>query len=394
MRHRKIYDVIVVGAGPGGALLAHILADSGLDVLVLEKKSLPRYKTCGGGLTVKTLKVLPFDISPVVEDDSMSAMIRVKGQPVFHETFNEPVIRMVMRDRFDFFLVQKAAAAGAEIKDEVIFKSISGSAGKITVDTSAGSFRTRVIAGADGVYSKTAKALGLKVNCKKMTALEGEVFFSDQSTVKKYKNSVCFDFGVIPKGYGWIFPKRNHLSTGILTCSEKTTSINDYFASYLKTSFLNSFPEVRRLKGHLIPYSPDKMNIIAEKRGLLLGDAAGYTDPVTGEGIYHAVRTAEIASGVLINSIKNGYEHMETYNCLVREEFELENACAEKFARLLYDFPKISHTILKKRGQTLGKYHMDVVSGNKTYTELHRKFFSIPKITAALFKSFFSNDIQ
>ena len=394
MTHSKKYDAIVVGAGPGGALLAYILADSGLEVLVLEKKSLPRYKACGGGLTEKTWKVLPFDISPVVENDSMSTQIRIKRDIIFNETFDKPVIRMVMRDRFDHFLARKAVAAGAGLKDEVAFKSVSGSAGNMTVDTSAESFTTRLIAGADGVNGITAKVLGLKVCCKKMTALQGEVYFSDQSTVRKYKNSVCFDFGAIPKGYGWIFPKQNHLSAGILTCSEKINRINDYFASFLKTSFLNSTPEVRSLKGHMIPYSPDKKNIIAEQRGLLLGDAVGYTDPVTGEGMYYAARTAEIASEVIINSLQNGYEHMEAFNSLVKKEFELENACAQKFARLLYDFPKISYIILKKHGQKLGKYHMDVVSGRKTYAELHRELFSIPKIAATLFQALFSSNTQ
>ncbi len=388
MHDRKKFDVAIIGAGPGGALLAYFLARSSLNVLIMEKKGLPRYKPCGGGLTQKALNIIPFDISNVIEETALTTEIRVNGQTVFDETFNEPVISMVMRDRFDHFITEKAVAAGAILKEGISFKSVAGQPGNLEVGTSGETFQTKLIAGADGVNSRTAKALGLKPSFKTMAALEGEIYPLAEGSFTPYKNSVCFDFGVIPKGYGWIFPKQDHLSAGVLTLSKNMTGLNNYFSSYLKSRSLDTVSDVRILKGHLIPYGPGKKSILADKRGLLVGDAAGYTDPVTGEGIYYAAKTATLASSIIQKALKNGYDHMDSYNDLVKKEFQKETACALNFARLLYNFPKISYKLMQKKGASLGRYHIDIISGRKTYAELQKEMFNLKKTVSILWSLF------
>src|SRR5574341_2428777 len=114
-----LYDTIVVGAGPAGSSAARRLAQAGLDVLLLERARLPRYKPCGGGLTDKAIRLLDFDIGPVLETETRRALLMYDGASPVERTLDGASVRMVMRDRFDAFLAQKAVEAGAVLRDGV-----------------------------------------------------------------------------------------------------------------------------------------------------------------------------------------------------------------------------------------------------------------------------------
>ena len=107
------YDVIIVGAGPAGALLGYLLARQQFQVLMIEKKKFPRYKPCGGGLTRRTLALLPFDISQIVEDTTTRARVSLSGEILFEKAYPDPIIAMVMRDKLDALLTDRALQAGA-----------------------------------------------------------------------------------------------------------------------------------------------------------------------------------------------------------------------------------------------------------------------------------------
>ena len=198
-----------------------------------------------------------------------------------------------MRDRFDYFLTQQAIRAGADVITDTTFKSISGSVGNLVIETSGGTFKSKILVGADGVNSRVAKALGLQSKRKTLTAIEGEVYFKQKEVINRFKTTAHFDFGIIPSGYGWIFPKDDHLSIGLLSVSRKPALLDKAVIRYLKMKGLDDSSEIRPLRGHLIPHCRSGRNIIANEKGLLIGDAAGYTDPVTGEGIYYAVRQTQ-----------------------------------------------------------------------------------------------------
>jgi geranylgeranyl reductase family protein len=391
MSDKNRYDVIIVGCGPGGAHLGYLLSSKGLKILIIEKKSLPRYKACGGGLTKKAVDILPFDISEVVEDYSHTAVINIENKPVFVETFDKPIITMVMRDKFDHFLAKKAIEAGAVVHENTTFKALSGSAGNLTVEAvrsngSVQQYKTRLIVGADGIHSKVAKCLGFLSKPNLMIAIEGEVFHEDPHAVEKFKNSVCFDFGVIPKGYGWVFPKSSHLSMGVLTYSKKIKSLKHYLNSYIKSKDQKNGAETRTVKGHLIPCMPCKNSVFADDRGLLVGDAAGFTDPVTGEGIYFALKGALIASEVIVNAVESGHKHMELYNILLNKEFLKELTYAKRLGHLLYNHPRLVYKVLRSHGGKLGKYHLEIISGKSTYEEVYKKMFNIFKLLPLLLK--------
>lgn len=380
----ETYDVLIVGAGPAGAVLAYLLAKEGVEVLIIEKQHLPRYKPCAGGLTRRAVAMFPFEIKEVVEDEAYTIRTFLRNDPLFVETEQKPVVSMVMRDRFDHYLVNKAVEEGACIEETVGFKSLSGAAGRLIVTTSRGDVGCKLVVGADGVNSRVARALGLKIQRKAMVAVQGEVYGSDPGRIDRFRNSAHFDFGVIPKGYAWVFPKKDHLSIGVLTTSKRVKHLRAHFYSYLRLKNLDECAIVRSLRPHLIPFHPDRRNLLSTERGLVVGDATGFADPITGEGIFHAVKEARIASEVLLKALRSGYHRLPEYSRLLKEDMMEDLQCAQRFAGILYRISTLSTKIIKAHGTTLGRYHTEVISGTKTYRDLYRKTFRLWKLIPAL----------
>ena len=126
---KRKYDIVVIGAGPAGSMLAYDLASRGVDVLLVEKHRLPRYKPCGGGLTRRSLDLLPFEMNGILEDRVTTARLHLNGTTISEERTSDPMIGMVMRDTFDHFMVQRAVDAGAVLKENAVF-SVLHRAGK------------------------------------------------------------------------------------------------------------------------------------------------------------------------------------------------------------------------------------------------------------------------
>jgi len=384
MENAVKYDVVIVGAGPAGAFLGYSLASQGVKVLIIDGKPFPRYKSCGGGLTRRALTELPFDIGPVVEDYTYTANMLFQNSPLFSRTFERPIIGMVMRDRFDEFLVEKAVGKGAVFQDDTLFKSLSGKPGDIWLKTSRGTVNARVIAGADGVNGQVARALGLSIVYQAMAAIEGEVYFQDSDIIERYKGAVHFDFGVVPEGYGWVFPKKDHLSMGLVTLSGKLRNWRAGLESYLTLKGLHTYAGINPLKGHLVPFRSHKRNLFAVPMGLIVGDATGFTDPLTGEGIFYALKGAQIASQVLLDCLESGYDRMGEFNSQIKHAFSGDLVRANRLSLLLYKFPRVSVPVLKAFGEVLCENQVEVIAGELTYGELYKKVFNPLKILSVI----------
>lgn len=371
----KRFDVIIIGAGPAGSLLGYYLAHKKIDTLIIDKKRLPRNKICGGGLTYRALDILPFDLSSIIDTYANTVDISIQNNSVFQYTSEDPVIGMVMRDQFDFFLTEKASHEGATVLDETNFKSLKGEAGNLIIQTSKGMFRSKLLIGADGIHSASSKALGLNGNKKKMIGLESEIVVGPEEIFNTFKNSACFDFGVIPNGYGWVFPKKNHLSVGVASISKKVKKMKNYLYNYIQTKRLDKNSCVTSLRGWHIPYGPSKKRLFANEKGIVIGDAAGLTDPITGEGIYYALKEAHIASEIISNKLLYNNGCLNDYNKALGP-IRLDLAYALKLQWFFCQFPQLSYKIMKRHGERLGMNYLDIISGKTTYHALFKKIFS------------------
>ena len=384
MPNRNQHDVIIVGAGPAGALLGYWLSRNHLSTLIIEKKTFPRYKPCGGGLTRRALALLPFDISQAVEDCTIAARVSMLGEVLLEKHYDEPIITMVMRDKLDAMLVEKARQAGADFSDGTAFENAAQAGDTIVVDTTRGVYKTRVLVGADGVGSRVARSCGLRVNCKHMVAMEGELYPPDPLVLDAFRGAVHFDFGVLPAGYGWIFPKSDHLSAGVMSYLKKPKGVRRHLFAYLKAKGLPAEGALKILRGHRIPYGTGRKSSVAGSRSLLVGDAAGLADPITGEGIYFALRQAQIASRVIAGFFTGQYPSLKTYDRRIREEFIRDMICARRLGAFFYGFPKLSRGILKLRSNDLPESFLAVVSGSASYHQL----FSLKAIGRKLMRRF------
>lgn len=369
---KKSFDCIISGAGPAGAYLGYLIAALGFKCLVLEKKPLPRYKTCGGGLTKRAIDLLPFNLDGVVEDMAFRARLGFGRNLTGEVVDNEPMIGLVMRSRFDSYLVSKAEEAGATVLADAAFENASTSpGGSIDVYTSKGMFRTLILVGADGVNSRVARVMGLWKNGVGCPAIESEVYPSDPGLMNAWRGCVDFDFWAAPKGYGWVFPKADHLSVGVFSTGRDVKDIKGSLLKYLGEKGLKQ-TEIKGLYGHMIPLGPHD-GPFANKNSLLVGDAAGLVDPITGEGIYHALRQAEIAARCIAKSLTDSKADLEAYNNLIKKEFLQELRYAKRLAHLFYNLPRLSHLLIKAKKDNVIRYHLDIITGRKTYKELFFK---------------------
>jgi geranylgeranyl reductase family protein len=296
----KSYDIIIVGAGPAGATLGYELGRRGLSALILEKDKLPRYKACAGGVTVRAAKLLDFDIEAVVERIAYGARVTYNLRDECVKRYKRPFSYMVMRNDFDQLLVRKAREAGAIVMDGVPAIQLGMSPAGVRVVTPEGSFASRIVAGADGAEGMVAKKSGLMQGVAFDLGLEAEVAVTGDE-LARWDSFIGVDLGQIPGGYGWVFPKKDHLSVGVAGPTHQSKRLKPYLERLLQHVGKDQTVE---FSGHLLPLRKRNMAI---QRGniLLLGDAAGLIHPLTGEGIYYAIRSAQLAAPVIAGALRS-----------------------------------------------------------------------------------------
>jgi geranylgeranyl reductase family protein len=343
-----IYDVIIIGAGPSGGILAYELSKVGLNTLIIEKDRLPRHKSCAGGVTIKVLNLLDFGIDDVVEDRLFGYISYLRNRDIFTKRFNSPMFNTVLRESFDYLIVKKALSKGAKLIDNNRVKRVELNNGNSTVVTDNGIFSGRIIVGADGVYSSVAKSIGLMKNREYGIAIDGEVYPKDMKILDIYKERFCLDFDCLPKGYGWIFPKRDRLSTGVFSIKPYYPGIKGYFYKFIESKGISVEDSYIKIKGHHIPLGGVN-NKLHQENALLVGDAAGLADPLTGEGIYYAIKSSIYARDVIVDSFKNNNYDFSYYTNRINRDLTKNFKYARKISFLFYNFPNFTYKLFKRR---------------------------------------------
>jgi geranylgeranyl reductase family protein len=359
-------DVAIVGGGPAGATLAYELARKGIGVLLLEKEKLPRYKCCAGGVTSKAAGLLDFDISEVAEDVVHEVGFAFNLGNAYLRRSDHPVMYTVMRDSFDHSLVQRAQRLGALVMDGQKVTQVQTCRDWVDISTPDNVFRSRLVIGADGAHSTVARELDMVRSIEYLTAIESEIVVPNKE-LAKWKARAQLDLGCVPGGYAWVFPKRDHLSVGAGCGASGARGLNAHYQKFLDSLNVDSCA-VASSGRHLIP-TCTKASLVWQKRALLLGDAAGLCDPLTGEGIYYAIRSAQLAAHVIVECLTNDRAELENYQEAVDREIVSELRIARVLSRLFVRFPHLAFGMLKQSDRAW-KTECGLLSGELKYSNI------------------------
>ncbi len=377
---KQNYDVTIVGAGPAGATLAYELASKGIEVLLLEKEMLPRYKCCAGGLSFKTAGLLKADFREAVEAEISSASVRYGNKNPYHGSYSQTILYTVMRDRFDYMLAMQARKAGATLLQGHEVDSVNISLKKAEVGTPAGYFHSKFVVGADGANSIVARSLDLKSKNQLVAAMEAEIIVPD-AEMERWRSQVTLDIGCIRGGYGWVFPKLDHLSVGLACHSSKAKSLKGCYQDFLRSLNLEHY-SVSMLTGSLIPVCTGKATV-SQGRAALLGDAAGLVDPLTGEGIYNAILSARLAAPVIEEALLSNETELIDYQRAVEKEIYPEMKVANFLSKVFVRLPLIVFEALN-RDDRAWRISCYLLRGETSYTTIKQKLGLLGGIYAFL----------
>ena len=294
------FDAIVVGAGPAGSATALRLARGGAKVLLLDKARFPRDKPCGGGLTGRAVRELPVDVTPVVEDVVRALEVRLRYRKRFVRRSEAPLVLMTQRRRLDAFLGEQAVEAGADFRDGVTVGGLSIGPDGVSLRAGGESVRGDVLVGADGVNGSVAKAAGLGGGVLYGIALEGNGPLHAGQPGK-----ATVEVGVVPGGYGWVFPKEGHANYGVGGWAAEGPWLRQHLRRLCAAHGVDA-GELAELHGRRLPMR--RTTAAARGRVLLVGDAAGLVDPLSGDGISEALLSARLAAEAILAGDLARYE--------------------------------------------------------------------------------------
>lgn len=311
------YDAIVVGAGPAGSATAALLSAEGLRVIMLEKDPFPRYKACAGGvdgIAAGMLEKLGVDFGPAVEDVATELRITYRGGNPTTYVFQKPLAHLTMRSDLDTILATRAVERGVEFRDGEAVRAIEEQDGTVQVTTKRGSYTGRAIVGADGVYSRVARTYRLNSRPIRYVLRELEVRPGDE-VQRWWQGRTQIDISVWPLGYGWVFPKQEHLSLGAGVPFVRAKALAPFVDRFVSRLHLGDHTVLAR-HAHQIAFR--RMGeAVSSGRALVVGDAAGLVDPNTGGGIGWALRSAEYASGAVLSYLKGEVADLRGYSAII-----------------------------------------------------------------------------
>jgi geranylgeranyl reductase family protein len=238
------FDAMVVGAGPAGSTAAYRLAHEGARVLLLDKACFPRDKPCGGGLSVRALRQLPVDPGPVVEHVVDRMEFSFCGHGRFVRGGRQPLAHMTQRRRLDHFLIEQAAAAGADLRDRVKVDEVSEHGAHIDGEW----IGSELLIGADGTNGVTARSLQLGGSYVYGVALEGNLAHGVVDP-ERWRGTAVIELGTIPGGYGWILPKGDHVDVGVGGWESAGPMVREYLREFCANGEGSTTPRSRACGG-------------------------------------------------------------------------------------------------------------------------------------------------
>jgi geranylgeranyl reductase family protein len=299
------FDALVVGAGPAGSATAIRLAGGGAKVLLVDRARFPRDKPCGGGLTGRALRHAPCPVDPVVEHVVDRFRIRLRYGRSFTRRHPQPLVLMTQRRRLDLHLAEQAAGAGADFRDGIRVFDVRDEGTHVSARVDGEAVVADVLVGADGANGIVARETGLGAGIVRGVALEANVSYGDLDR-DAVEGTAVIELGVVPGGYGWVFPKGDHANVGVGGWGSEGPRLREHLLRLIEKHDVDA-AALRDLRGHRLPMR--RLGTTPSSgRVLLVGDAAGLVDPLSGDGIYEAFASAELAARAILEGDLSAYE--------------------------------------------------------------------------------------
>jgi flavin-dependent dehydrogenase len=374
--------IAVIGGGPAGAFAAAELARAGREVLLFDEK-LAWEKPCGGGLTDKALAQWPFLRDAQVERNWVSdcELIAPSGRQVRFRL--ERHIAIFSRLTLNGLLLGRAREAGAQVHRQRVLQ-IDGNPGAWMIRTPTGSYAADFVVVAAGARNSLRNRFCMPLGPENFMVAAGYYIPGHHQTVQ-----IKFLKGL--HGYVWIFPRADHFSAGIcgrMKC--KTTA-------ELRRMLEDSLPEFGlNLDGasfyaHIIPsLTPDALrnSSFAGDGWAMIGDAAGFVDAITGEGLYYALRSAELLTEALLANAP------EQYPAIAKSDFLPELERAARIANRFYGGEWMAGSVVERmiqlteRSPRFREIMRDLFAGAQEYSDLReRVYHSLPRIAVEVMAS-------
>jgi len=344
-------------------------------VVLVEKARLPRVKPCGGGLNWKTLALLPFAVEPVAERVVAQVNFTQCLRQPFLRTWPEPLVTMVTRGTFDHWLVEHAAAAGAQVYDACPVTRVESQPRALVLHTAQGTWHSRYLACADGAKGTVRRQVGFTATAPHDLGVDLEV---DAGPACPWTpDTLYIDWGTAPQTYAWAFPKANHWSIGVKGPAAQGPTLVPYLRRFMQYWGLASGPGKLPYLAHLLPTRTPGTPLV-RGRALVLGDAAGLLEPFTGEGIYYALRSAHLAADALTTASAHDLPPL-AYEDAVDRDIMPDLTGARALQRVFDAWPWCFH-MLVRRHERSWRALARLLRGERGFREVEQVLQRYPRL--------------
>lgn len=362
--------VVIVGAGPAGCAAAYDLVQAGHEALLLDWKSFPRLKPCAGALTIKAVNRLRYSVEPVVRYVARDLSVSLNGYRRRLFKGPAPICAMTVREEFDDFCLRQTMLAGAGFENIAEIELVAERDDGVSLTTSDGKvFDADFLIGADGANSQVRRLTKSFPGHQRAVALEGRVRYEDCQSAAVMQ----FDFGRVKGGYGWLFPKHDHINVGLYSQAAGVRFNKADLVAYCR-DMLGS-EKVTDMVGYPIGIGGEGYRPVGN-RILLVGDAAGFTDPLLGEGIHNAIKSGQAAAGALDHIISAGGSLPQAYREKLKE-VQLDLRSCRSSANWFYGLLIIGYGVLVSPPARTAL--MRGFAAGMTFREILGSFLSAPE---------------
>lgn len=371
------FDVAIVGAGPSGSTAAFHLARAGSRVVLLDRAEFPREKPCGGGVTARAFERAPVDLTPMVEQEVTKVRFSFKLGSFFDYEYRpnrdgeaQTLVYMTQRIRLDEFLLQNACHAGADFHGNTTIRTVEMDRDGVRIQTENETIEAAALIGADGANGVVARNVGLRPVVSPPVALEAQFPYGNETIPGEWQGLLALELGSMAGGYGWSFPKADHFNIGCGGYHTEGGKLRSHLLD-LQAHYGAGHLPMQNFRGHHLP-TRDEGAPIVRGRTLLVGDAAGLVDPMSGEGLYSAFVSGHLAAARLLRFLDGKDPDLWSYEAAIERELMSEIRAA-KILRDAYQYTPWPSYFMMRRSEKMREMLCQLITGERTYQSYLRQ---------------------